>query len=254
MANEGHAAQAMRTIGHTVLITGGATGIGFALAEKFHRAGNAIILVGRTQAALDQAAQKLPHAKTFACDVTQAEDRARLVQAHPDVSVLVNNAGVRFAASFAACTEADLLSEIQVNLLAPILLAQAYLPHLKRQASAAIINVTSGAALVPREVAAMYSATKTALHSYTKSMRWQLENDDIRVFEVMPPVVRTAMTAFQKSSNPMLTPERLADEFWAGFQADKFEMHIGNIKLLYWLRRLSPAFAHRLARRIPGEE
>lgn len=244
----------MNTTGHTVLITGGATGIGFALAKKFHQAGNAVILVGRSQAALDEAAQKLPSAQIFVCDVTSARDRENLVQAYPNISILINNAGVRYAASFKDCTEEDLVSELRVNLLAPILLAQAYLPSLKRSAQSAIVNVTSGAALVPREVAAMYSATKTALHSFTKSMRWQLEKDGVRVFEVMPPVVRTAMTAFQKQSNAMLTPEQLATEFWDGLKADKFEMHIGNIKLLHLLRRIAPEFTHRLVRKIPGEE
>ncbi len=133
----------------------------------------------------------MPGANIFVADVAKSDDRAHLADRFPEVDILVNNAGVRYPASFAEATEEDLQQELAVNLLAPILLAQAFLPNLMHKPEAAIINVSSAAALVPREVAAMYSASKAALHSFTKSMRWQLEKTSVRVFEVMPPVVET---------------------------------------------------------------
>lgn len=244
----------MKTSGHTVLVTGGGSGIGFALAEKFHHEGNQVILVGRSEPTLVKASNMLAGAKTFVCDVAKASDRSRLVAEFPQISILINNAGARYPASFAEATEDDLLDELRVNLVGPVMLAQAYLPSLMRRAESAIINMTSGTALAPREGAAMYSASKAAMHSFTKSMRWQLESSGVRVFEVLPPVVRTALTAFQKNNNDMLTTAELTEEFWAGFKADRYEMLIGKVKLLHFLKRLSPGLADRLVRKIPGEE
>lgn len=247
----------MKPVGHTVLITGGGSGIGLAIARKFHQLGNQVVLVGRSERTLANAAAQLVGAQTCVADVANADDRRRLVDAFPQVNILINNAGVRYPAPFASATEPDYLAELGVNLIGPIMLAQAYLPGLMqqaRQAGAAIINVTSGAALVPREAAAMYSATKAAMHSFTKSLRWQLESSDIRVFEVLPPVVDTSMTAFQKSKKGMLTPIQVADEFWPGFLSDREEMLIGKVKALHFVRRISPKLADRLVRKIPGEE
>jgi uncharacterized oxidoreductase len=240
----------MKATNHTVLITGGGTGIGLALAQKFHQAGNRIILVGRREAPLTEAAKTMTGAEICVADITKAEDRARLVARFPQVNILVNNAGVRYPAAFADATEDDLKQELAINLLGPILLAQAFLPVLKAKSEAAIINVSSAAAIAPREVAAMYSASKAALHSYTKSMRYELEKTSVRVFEVLPPVVETPMTAFQNSNKGMLTPAQLADEFWRAFLKDHFEILIGKAKLLHLIRRLSPAWADSLARNI----
>lgn len=232
----------------TVLITGGATGIGFALAEKFHQAGNRVILVGRSPVALQAACQALPGAESCVADVTQAADRARLVSQYPEVSVLVNNAGIQFNDAIADAREADIEQELTVNFLAPVLLAKAYIPLLGRLPQAAIINVSSGLALVPKENAAIYCASKAALHSFSKTLRWQLENTPIRVFEVLPPLVETAMTAGRGKGK--ITPAQLADEFWRGFKADRSEIYIGKTKLLLWINRLAPRLAEKILR--PG--
>lgn len=236
----------MRTTQHTVLVTGGATGIGLALAERFHRHGNRVVLVGRTESALASAASTMPGAEFMVADVAKAHDRMRLVQAYPRVSVLVNNAAVRFETPFDQASAAELAHELEVNFLAPVLLCGAYLPLLEQHSEAAIVNVTSGLALWPREVAAMYCASKAALHSFSKSLRWQLQGTNVRVFEVLPPVVETSMTRGRGKGK--ISPAQLADEFWADFQADRFEMLIGKTKLLHWLRRLSPALTDRIMR------
>ena len=229
-----------------VLITGGATGIGFALAQKFHSAGNRVILVGRSAAALSKAAGSLPGAEACVADVSIAEDRERLVARFPDISVLVNNAAIQVNTRFADSAPEDIEHELTVNFLAPALLSRAFLPFLVRQPSAAIVNVSSGLALVPKEAAAIYCASKAALHSFSRTLRWQLESTNVRVFEVVPPLVETAMTAGRGKGK--LSAAQLAQEFWEGFKADRYEMLIGKTKVLSLVNRLSPSIAERIMR------
>ncbi len=236
----------MRHTQHTVLVTGGATGIGFALAEKFHSAGNRVVLAGRTQAALEQAVGELPGAEFLVADIANARDRERLVQRYPDISVLINNAAIRSETVFGESSEAALQHELDVNFLAPLFLTRSYLPLMQKLPCAAIINVSSGLALWPREVAAMYCASKAALHSFSKSLRWQLAGTSVRVFEVLPPMVETSMTAGRGKG--MISAAQLADEFWREFQADHYEILIGKTKILHWLRRLSPTLTDRIMR------
>ena len=179
---------------HTVLITGGATGIGFALAKKFHSAGNRVILVGRREEALRQAAAQLSGCLIAVADVSQETDRKRLVRDFPDVSILVNNAGVQFTQPFATQTAEQIAQEININLTAPAQLTLAFLPILTAQREAAVVNVSSGLAIVPKETCALYCASKAALHSFSQTLRWQLENTPVRVFELMPPMVATPMS------------------------------------------------------------
>ncbi|OGA44266.1 MAG: hypothetical protein A3G24_15070 [Betaproteobacteria bacterium RIFCSPLOWO2_12_FULL_62_13] len=232
---------------HTVVITGGATGIGFALAERFHSAGNRVILVGRSEASLAKAASALPGVEAFAADVSVAQDRERLVGRFPDISILVNNAGIQVNTPIAESKPEDIEHELSVNFLAPVLLCRAFLPVLAQRPSAAIVNVSSGLALVPKEVAAMYCASKAALHSFSKALRWQLESTNVRVFEVLPPLVETAMTAGRGKGK--ISAAQLAEEFWEGFKADRYEMLIGKTKLLSAVNRLAPSVAERIMRR-----
>jgi uncharacterized oxidoreductase len=231
----------------TVLITGGATGIGFAIAEKFHSAGNRVILVGRSHTALSKAVSGLPGAETCAADISLSSDRERLVAQFPEISVLVNNAGIQVNTPIASTAPEDIEHELLVNFLAPVLLSRAFLPLLLKQPSAAIINVSSGLALVPKESAAIYCASKAALHSFSKTLRWQLEDSGVRVFEVLPPLVETAMTAGRGKGK--ISAAQLAEEFWEGFKADRYEMLIGKTKLLSFINRLAPSVAEQIMRR-----
>lgn len=238
----------MKTKDHVVLVTGGATGIGFAIAQKFHAAGNCVILVGRTERTLAKAADALPGALTCVADITHPADRARLVAEFPNVTVLVNNAGIQINKPIAELTPDLIEYEHNINFLAQVLLSRAFLPGLMQHESAAIVNVTSGLALVPKEVAAMYCAAKAALHSFSKTLRWQLEETGVRVFEILPPLVDTAMTAGRGKGK--IAPDQLAKTFWRGFQHDEFEMFAGKTKLLYLIHRLFPSVADRVMR--PG--
>lgn len=236
----------MKTSNNTVLITGGGSGIGFALAEKFHAAGNRVIVVGRNEAALSKAAAALPGLTTRVADVSIAADRDKLAAEFSDVSILVNNAGIQINTPISEASPADIEHELHINFLAPVLLCRLFLPHLRKKESAAIINVSSGLALVPKQTAAIYCASKAALHSFSKTLRWQLENSGIKVFEILPPMVETAMT--QGRGKGKISPAQLAEEFWQAFQRDQQEILIGKTKLLSLVNRLFPSVAEKKIR------
>ncbi|MDK4623803.1 SDR family oxidoreductase [Kingella kingae] len=239
----------MKTNGHTVLITGGATGIGFALAKQFHAAGNQIILVGRREDVLQQAAAQLAGSRIAVADVANAEDRARLVRNFPDVNILINNAGIQFTKRFDTQNDDEIAQEINVNLTAPAQLTLAFLPILTAKSEAAVVNVSSGLVIVPKETCALYCATKAALHSFSQVLRWQMENSSVRVFEILPPMVATPMSQDKGHANLKISPDELAAEFWHDFQRDHFEMMAGKTKLLYWINRISATLGQRIMRK-----
>lgn len=191
----------MRMTDNTILITGGGSGIGRALAHSFHDLGNTVIVAGRRQDALDVTAKGRDRIHTLTLDVESADgitDFAhRLVSAHPQVNVLINNAGImRFEDATAARDLADAEATIVTNLLGPIRLTNALIDHLKRQDGAAIVNVTSGLAFVPLLATPTYNATKAAIHSYTVALREVLK-DQVEVIELAPPAVQTGLTPGQ---------------------------------------------------------
>ena len=236
----------MKPSGHVVLVTGGGTGIGLALARKFLAAGNRVIIVGRTAEKLAAAATASPALETCVADVSVAADREKLVAAFPDTTILINNAGIQNIAPVLDSTPEDIEHELHVNFLAPVLLTRAFLPNLLKQESAAVINVSSGLALVPKQTAPMYCASKAALHRFSTTLRWQLEGTPVKVFEILPPVVDTAMTAGRGRAK--ISPDQLADEFWQGFQHDRYEMRIGLTKYFALLHRLVPSVVEALVR------
>jgi len=187
----------MNLADNTVLITGGASGIGFALAERFVRAGSTVIVCGRRADKLQMAQQKLPGLHTHVCDVAEAAERMALLEwvrtEFPAVNVLINNAGIQNRVQLATDTESweARRQEININVDAPIHLSMLFVGHLQTQANPAIINVTSGLAFAPAAFVPIYSATKAALHSFTLSLRHQLKETPIQVLEIVPPAVNT---------------------------------------------------------------
>jgi uncharacterized oxidoreductase len=184
----------MQLSGNTILITGGSSGIGLALTERFVAAGNRVIVTGRRASALAEVERKLPGVITQVSDSGSAADRVRLVamlaERFPELNVLINNAGIQreFDAQKAEPWE-QTREEIAINFEAPIHMASLLIPQLRQKAKAAILNVTSGLAFVPLARVPVYSATKAALHSYTLSLRYQLRDTPIEVIEVAPPAV-----------------------------------------------------------------
>jgi uncharacterized oxidoreductase len=186
----------MEMNGHKILITGGATGIGLALAQRFVAAGSTAIVCGRRADKLKEAAQKVPGLITHASDVGTPQERERLLawvqKNHPDTNMLMNNAGIQRRFSLEEPVDwAEAGAEIAINLDAPIHLSALFIPHLKKQKTPAIFNVTSGLSFAPFSIMPVYCATKAALHSFTLSLRHQLRKTPIRVVEIIPPAVQT---------------------------------------------------------------
>jgi uncharacterized oxidoreductase len=204
----------MKISGNTILVTGGASGIGLALALALQTQGNAVIIAGRRKALLDSVTAAHPGLTGHVLDVESPDAvstfAAQVVQHHPGLNVLVNNAGIMRAEAVTgdAGYLADAEATIATNLLGPIRLTAALLPHLLRQTQATVINVTSGLAFVPLAATPTYSATKAGLHSYTQSLRHQLQGTSVEVLELAPPMVQTDLMPGQ-ASNPHGMP--LAD-------------------------------------------
>ena len=201
--------------GNTILITGGGSGIGRGLAEAFQAAGNHVIVAGRRPGPLAEVADANPGMSYVVLDVADpAAIRAFAEQAahdHRALNVLVNNAGIMKAEDALAdpFDLSDCEATVAANLLGPIRLTAALLPHLRRQPAAAVVNVTSGLAFVPRADTPTYSATKAAMHSYTQSLRFLLRETSVQMIELAPPLVATDLTPGQRS-NPRAMP---LDEF-----------------------------------------
>ncbi|RDC66082.1 SDR family oxidoreductase [Adhaeribacter pallidiroseus] len=185
---------------NTILITGGASGIGLALAERFLQAGSTVIVCGRRSDKLQEAQAKHPQLHTHVCDVGQETDRQELfnyvTSTFPELNVLINNAGIQNRQPIVGNSRPWSFhqAEIAINLEAPIHLAMLFTPHLQQQPQSYIINVTSGLAFAPLAQAAIYSATKAALHSFTLSLRHQLANTTVNVLEIVPPAVQTDLS------------------------------------------------------------
>lgn len=182
--------------GNTVLVTGGATGIGFGIVKHFYEHGSTVIVCGRRQDALLAAKSKLPKLITYQCDVGVEQGRLSLrdfiSKEFPKTNVLVNNAGIQRRLELSKLEPwRETQREIAINFEAPVHLCQLFLPHLVKQSQAAIINVSSGLSFAPLASVPVYSATKAALHSFTLSLRHQLAKSSISVIEIIPPAVNT---------------------------------------------------------------
>ena len=186
----------MDLTGNTVLVTGGASGIGLAFARRFLDAGNTVIICGRRESTLREAQQAHPGLEARVCDLARPSEREALVswatREFPSVNVLINNAGIQRRVRLEDQEPwDDTGEEIAINLEAPIHLTRLLLPHLVHQPRPAIVNVTSGLAFAPLARTPVYSATKAALHSFTLSLRHQLKDTRVRVIEIAPPAVDT---------------------------------------------------------------
>ena len=197
----------MKMSNNTILITGGTSGIGYALAAQFLERGNTVLITGRTEGKLATVRESLPGVHTYVSDVSDPAAIRRLysdvIRAFPDLNVLVNNAGIGLKLNLNDPTGQleDLDKEIKTNLIGPIQMIKQFLPQLKRQQTAAIVNVSSGLAFVPLAVKPIYCATKAAVHSYTQSLRVQLKNSSVKVIELAPPAVKTNFNKGQEELN-----------------------------------------------------
>ena len=187
----------MNPSGNTILITGGGSGIGRGLAQALHALGNQVIIADRRKRALDETAAANPGMRAFLLDVDDpAAIRAfatQITAEFPSLNGLFNNAGIMRPEMLLAQQPdlADAEAIVTTNLLGPIRLTAALLPHFKKQPRATILNVSSGLAFLPLAITPTYCATKAAIHSYTLSLRHQLRSTGIEVLELIPPHVAT---------------------------------------------------------------
>ncbi|VVB87578.1 L-rhamnose 1-dehydrogenase (NADP(+)) [uncultured archaeon] len=231
----------MKIEGNTVLITGGATGIGFALAKAFVENGNEVIICGRRKDKLKEAKNNLPKLNTIECDISKEYSREMLYKEitsnFNDTNILINNAGIHKIIDFKKGM-VDLFTssedEIDINLKAPIYLASYFIPNFMNKNESAIINVSSGLAFVPLASMPIYCATKAALHSWSVSLRYQLKDTSIKIFEVMPPIVDTDFHKEDrdKIKNRSLPPTAVAEETLKALEKDEYEIPIGVAKSL----------------------
>ena len=204
----------MNITGNTILITGGGTGIGRALAEVLHARGNQVIITGRREDVLKDTAAAHPGMAWAALDVADpaavAAFGAQIVRDHPALNAVILNAGIMKVEDLKArpFDFETVEATIATNLLGPIRLAAALLPHLQAQPAATIMTVTSGLAFIPLAATPTYNATKAAIHSWTQSLRHQLRDTAIEVLELAPPGVATDLMPGH-AENPASMP--LAD-------------------------------------------
>ena len=240
----------MNLTGHTVLITGGGSGIGGGLAKAFHERGNKVIITGRREQTLRDFASQYPGMETFTMDVSKDGDIQKLFKIvsdkFPSLDVLVNNAGILRMTDF---TKSDPLgedpyAEIDINVKGLIRMTTTFLPLLSKQKESILINVSSGLAYVPLSMAPIYCATKAAVHSLTMSLRHQLRNTPVRVIELAPPAVETDLGKAPGQAEvkyPKLGLEPFIVQTMKALESGAMELPIGQAKMLKLGGRLLPS-------------
>ncbi len=255
----------MKLSSNTILITGGGSGIGLALAEELLKHNNKLIICGRNFEKLLQAKNRFPKLAIFQCDISKEDSVKELVQEiqqkYPALNILINNAGLmkfwniqKPTADFSQQKE-----EILTNIFGTFQLTQSFIPLLSKKENSAILNVSSALAFVPMGAAPIYNATKAAIHSYSISIRQQLQNTSIKVFEVLPAAIQTQMaTNMEKivgieNNSPKMSPEKLAALIVKGLQNNIFEIRPGIANMLYHINRFFPSMAQSMIRKQSGK-
>lgn len=243
----------MQLKGKTVLITGGASGIGLEAAKQFLANGASVIITGRNQVKLDEVKKLYQAVIAIKSDVSDEGDAQKLfskVQQLGGIDILYNNAGVLTAPVNLGIANdqhfEDAAYEMDVNYFGVIRLNNLFIDMLKSRKESAIINTTSILSYVPALQEATYSASKVALQFYTKALRKHLQilNSNLKVFELLPPVVATEMTSARNDKK--MTVEGLVKALIIGLKKDQFTIRVGDTKALYIVNRFFPKIAFGL--------
>jgi len=238
----------------TILITGGTSGIGLELAKRLLERGNTVIVTGRDKAKLERSKRALPGLHVLQSDVSDPEAirflYEEVIKRFPDLDTLINNAGIMRNLNLKQSRELqDITREIEINLNGPVRMIQQFLPHLKTHKNALIVNVTSGLAFIPFPASPLYCAAKAGLHSYTQSLRVQLEGSGITVVELAPPAVETPLLrgefAEEMKGQKAMDVKALAEKAIAGIEAGKLEIRPGLSNVLKAMSRIAPQFMLR---------
>ncbi len=229
--------------GKRVVITGGGSGIGLAMARSLASEGAHVVITGRNQAKLAAAAAQHPNIFSQVCDVTDEAAVVALRNAMDSAGgtdMLVNNAGIMHW--FDVTKEFPLekqLQEIDIDVSGPVRLVHHFLVGMLKRESV-IVNVSSGLAYVPYASAPVYSASKAFLHSYTQSLRAQLAGTSVRVVELLPPVVDTELATDLDPSLSRMSPEKLVTALIKGLKNNTDEITPGQSAQLKLMSRLAP--------------
>lgn len=234
-----------------ILITGGTSGLGLEFTKQLLNLGNTVIITGREQTKLDQTKKMFPEVHVFQSDVSNPRSIIELCEKvtkrFPGLNMLINNAGEmrKINLNDTSLDLENINREIAINLSGPIRMVQQFLPQLKTQKSAAILNVTSGLALVPFPVSPIYGASKSGLRSYTKSLRIQLKNTNIKVFELIAPGAKTPLNdkfAGDVDSKSLMDADKLISATIKGMEKDSYEIYPGVAKIIKIMSRIAPGF------------
>lgn len=232
-----------------VLVTGGGSGIGEALAITFARHGASVAICRRNLEKLELILKKHSGLRAYKTDVTIHDQiitlKTRLDREMDGIDILVNNAGMMVQFDILHGIPDNARNEIELNFIAVLNLIDLFLPQLVSRKQSAIINVSSGYALTPARSAPVYCATKAALHSFTKSLRWQLEDTPVKVIEIFPPVVATSAA----TSKGGMDPQRFANIVVRQIEKGKTEIKVGQVLLLAIARHLAPGIIDRILKK-----
>jgi len=231
----------MKISGNTILITGGGSGIGLALARTFVRNKNTVLVCDVNKNNLARSKREIPEIHTYLCDVTRPADRNRLRnnirKSFPNINVLVNNAAICQILDFTNdIPPAAIKREVMINYVAPVELIRMFLPLILQNSNAAIVNLLSRTSYAPEHTIAVYSGTKAALHSFTKSLRLQLKKKPVRIFEVFPPRTDTAMN--RRWNIKKRSPDFVADGILKGMASGKKQIWVGLYKPYFFVSKL----------------
>ena len=202
----------MEMTGNTMLITGGGSGIGRGLAERFGKLGNHVVIAGRRRETLEEVVRANPGMAAVTMDVGDAESvkaaTKEIEERFPKLSVVIHNAGIMRPENLQGLAEEtpEAAAMVATNLLGPMHLTAALLPLLKKQGKSTVMTVTSGLAFVPLAMTPTYCATKAGLHSWTESLRWQLRGTGVEVVELIPPYVQTELMGPAQKVDPRAMP------------------------------------------------
>jgi len=238
----------------TILITGGTSGLGLEFVSQLYKLGAKIIITGRNLETLNDTKRWFSEIHIFQSDVSNSKDIEKLysevTKLYPDLNVIINCAGIMNQIDLAK-NELELESitqEIDINLSGTIQMVHKFLPHLIKQESAAIINVSSAIALMSYSIAPVYSASKAGVHAYTKALRLQLEKTNVKVFEVLPPGVKTNLQKDWKIPPPegrMMTADKAVADTIKDILKNKFEITPGLARILKLLSRIAPNYIEK---------
>lgn len=240
----------MKLAGNTVLITGGTRGIGFEFAKQFSDLGNTVIITGRDENKINEIRDGFPKIHAFKCEITNRKEIEDLFVSisknYPTLNVLINNAGIGKTINLKMKQDESLTEELRTNLEAPINICNLFLPLLLKQKSSAVINITSALAFIPFPLVPIYSASKSGLRSFTQSLRTQLLNTNVHVFEIAPPSTQTEMlSGFSKGTidkTQSITPTELVENCLTEIEKDNFEICPGKAKQVRFLARFAPKY------------